>query len=169
MTDKFPLLCQCDFLSRKHVSSSGPMVQHVYLAVQIPYMVILVLYIDHFQNWCLLYLDIDFFHPGEDLTKDKDGGVLRSCIQKGHGYQTPNEGASVEGEGLHCCFSSSHLGTEARSWFFSLWHFEIPMSPMVSLATPGIFLWSERMPCRRGETKETIGDRIRSGFLSSCL
>ena len=30
---------------------------------------------------------------GEDITADKDGGVLRSKLQQGEGYQTPNDGA----------------------------------------------------------------------------
>ena len=33
----------------------------------------------------------------EDLTSDKDGGVLRSIIQEGEGFSTPSEGATVEG------------------------------------------------------------------------
>lgn len=33
----------------------------------------------------------------EDLTSEKDGGILRSIIQEGEGYLTPSEGATVEG------------------------------------------------------------------------
>jgi len=32
----------------------------------------------------------------EDLTPEKDGGVLRSVLQEGEGYLTPSEGATVE-------------------------------------------------------------------------
>lgn len=34
---------------------------------------------------------------GEDLTKDKDGGIIRKMLQKGEGFSSPNDEASVEG------------------------------------------------------------------------
>ncbi|XP_067913113.1 peptidyl-prolyl cis-trans isomerase FKBP5-like isoform X2 [Heterodontus francisci] len=37
---------------------------------------------------------IDF--KGEDLTDCEDGGIIRRIKKKGHGYSTPNEGATVE-------------------------------------------------------------------------
>jgi len=33
---------------------------------------------------------------GEDVSEDKDGGILKSQIKKGEGYATPKEGASCE-------------------------------------------------------------------------
>ena len=35
------------------------------------------------------------WHSGEDLTKEKDGGIERSILTKGDGYQSPNKWASV--------------------------------------------------------------------------
>ena len=33
----------------------------------------------------------------EDLTDDKDGGVLREVIEQGTGYATPKEGSELKG------------------------------------------------------------------------
>ncbi len=55
------------------------------------------------------------------MTKEKDGGVLRSCIEKGHGYQTPNEGASVDGE--H--FALSFFVFSSMNSMISTLHFKL--------------------------------------------
>jgi len=34
---------------------------------------------------------------GEDVSENKDKGVIRSQLQKGEGYLTPKEGATCEG------------------------------------------------------------------------
>jgi len=34
---------------------------------------------------------------GEDVSENKDEGVIRSQLQKGEGYLTPKEGATCEG------------------------------------------------------------------------
>lgn len=33
---------------------------------------------------------------GEDVSEEKNGGILKSQIKKGEGYATPKEGASCE-------------------------------------------------------------------------
>jgi len=46
-----------------------------------------------------LIFEIELFDwKGEDLSKDLDGGILRSKLTKGEGYASPNDGASVEVE-----------------------------------------------------------------------
>lgn len=44
-----------------------------------------------------LVFEVELFDwKGEDVSEDKDGGILKSQIKKGEGYATPKEGASCE-------------------------------------------------------------------------
>lgn len=44
-----------------------------------------------------LVFEVELFDwKGEDVSEDKDGGILKSQIKKGEGYVTPKEGASCE-------------------------------------------------------------------------
>jgi len=44
-----------------------------------------------------LVFDVELFDfKGEDITKDKDGGVVKRLKEKGEGYDNPNDGAMVE-------------------------------------------------------------------------
>ena len=38
---------------------------------------------------------------GEDVSPGKDGGIIRSILSEGSGYQSPNDYASVSGEFEH--------------------------------------------------------------------
>jgi FK506-binding protein 4/5 len=43
-----------------------------------------------------LVFDVELFSfTGEDITKDKDGGVIKRVISVGKGYETPNDGARL--------------------------------------------------------------------------
>ena len=58
----------------------------------------------YFEHWTILNLLCACFNiskllfEGEDLTKGKDGGVQRSMLTKGQGYQSPNKWATVHGK-----------------------------------------------------------------------
>ena len=46
-----------------------------------------------------LCFEVELFDwKGEDLSRKKDGGIVRRQVEKGTGFDTPNDGASVEGE-----------------------------------------------------------------------
>jgi len=51
-----------------------------------------LIYKDNAVVWCWCVIEI-----GEDVSEKKDGGVVRSQLQKGEGYLTPKEGATCDG------------------------------------------------------------------------
>jgi len=65
-----------------------------------------------------LVFDVELFSfAGEDITKDKDGGVVKRVMKAGQGYETPNDGAR-----LSCDFKGFYKGKvfDERSAEFEL-------------------------------------------------
>ena len=59
----------------------------------------------HSNHYVLQSFAESIFLLGEDISEDKDEGILHSKIVKGEGYKTPKDGATCEGKYNFECIS----------------------------------------------------------------